>query len=411
MKKAAILAIGSELMKGKMDDSNSTYISRWLHSNGIIVKWRISVGDDIEEIVNALNMFKDCDIIITTGGLGPTDDDCTREAVSKFLNRELVFNEEAWKKLEKMFLCKYKSAPQSNRKQADLIKGGVFLTNKAGTAPGIYVFDNNTSYFLLPGPPRENQLMLNHQVIKILKEKNLIAGVNYSEVFKLYNIGESTLADLFIDFKTDCNIGYYFSDKGWIELHINKSGAHNETLIKSVDDASIKIKNILDKNNIFYTENKDLGLLLLNLLKEKKMTISFAESITGGNLTGEFVKNAGASSCLSGSVVVYSNESKIKLLDVKEDTINKYGAVSSETVKEMVYGLKKIFNTDICVSVSGIAGPTGATKDKPLGLVHYGFFIKDKYFDKKEVFLGDRYRIMKRAINYAFIEIIKYFMK
>ena len=144
MKKAAIISVGSELMKGKMDDTNSTYISKWLHEKGITVKWRLSVSDEIEDIADALKVASVCNLVVLTGGLGPTDDDCTREAVSMFLNEPLILDEDMWSKLEKMFMCKFKSTPISNKKQAEMIKGGSFLENRVGTAPGIEVFKNNT---------------------------------------------------------------------------------------------------------------------------------------------------------------------------------------------------------------------------------------------------------------------------
>ena len=164
---------------------------------------------------------------------------------------------------------------------------------------------------------------------------------------------------------------------------------------------------LLNENNIFYTENREIGEILLEHLIDKKLTISFAESITGGAVTGNLVKVPDASKVLLGSIVAYSNEMKKKILGVTDSTLNKYGAVSDECIKEMAYGLKKIINSDICISISGIAGPSGGSNDKPVGLLHFGFILNREYFSKKEIFLGNRARIINRCINYAFVELLE----
>ena len=168
-----------------------------------------------------------------------------------------------------------------------------------------------------------------------------------------------------------------------------------------------KAESILQNAGLFYTEDKDLSLLVLETLEKKGKKVSFAESITGGNVSGEFVKNPGASKVFLGGVVSYSNETKKSILGVDHKTLDKYGAVSEEVVKEMDYGLKKITGSDIAVSVSGIAGPDGATKDKPTGLVYFGFLFDDKFYSKKEIIPGTRARIMNWTVNMVFLEILK----
>jgi nicotinamide-nucleotide amidase len=408
MKNAGIISVGTEIMRGKIDDTNSTFIARWLKDCGIKLKFRLSVEDEINDIVSAIKYIEECDLIILTGGLGPTKDDLTREALSKFLNKKLVFQENEWEKL-KYFFNKYIKIPiaDSNKQQVELIEGGEFLRNDNGTAPGMFCNVNNKIFILLPGPPKENQPMIKNYLFPKLKESGFITGDIYTRVFRLYNIGESTVADFFKDFNEEIEIGYYFTQTGWVEIHLSKFITTSDDLDK-IQPIIKKAENILTDNKVFFTEDKDLSQLVLELLIKNNQTISFAESITGGNISGEFVKNPGSSKALLGSIVSYSNESKQKLLCVSEESLLKFGAVSEEVVKEMVIGLKKTIGSDICVSISGIAGPDGGTEQKPVGLVYFGFMFGDKLIVKKEIISGVRSRIIVRCINYVYVEILKW---
>ncbi len=409
MKTAVIITIGDEILKGKIDDTNATFISRWLHGLGLATERRVTVGDSIDDIADALMHSSEAGLVILTGGLGPTDDDVTREGFAKFLGEKLQFNEDAWSKIGKFFKSRDLPIAESNRKQAMTIEGAEILPNDNGTAPGIFYDAGKTIYAVLPGPPRENRDMIENSLFKKLKERDLLTQDITTKIIRVYNTGESAIADILKDYRPGCGIGYYFSQEGYVEIHIIRAGLDRKQNLKDVDDCYMEITKRLSANNIDFTENRAQSLILLEFLKSKKLTLSFAESITGGNLAGEFVKNAGASDALAGGVVVYSNESKIKLLGVKEDTIVSHGAVSEQTVKEMTIGLKKLFNTDVCVSVSGIAGPSGATDKKPVGLVHFAFMFNDELITRKEVFFGSRERIIKRTVNYCYLEILKFY--
>ncbi|MCX6112710.1 MAG: CinA family protein, partial [Proteobacteria bacterium] len=244
--------------------------------------------------------------------------------------------------------------------------------------------------------------------------------------YSLYNVGESTVADLFVSFNEDVDIGYYFTSGGWCEIHLSKyiEGKNNNSIgndnntivnndtaekehVKKLTAAAEKVEKILKDADIFFTEDKDISQLVLDTLKEKGLTLSFAESITGGNLSGEFVKNSGASKVFLGGVVSYSNETKKNILGVSQKTLDKYGAVSDEVVREMAFGLKKLMDADISVSVSGIAGPEGGTKDKPVGLIYFGFLFENDFYSTKEIFTGVRTRVMTRAVNMVFVEVLK----
>jgi nicotinamide-nucleotide amidase len=297
--------------------------------------------------------------------------------------------------------------PASNKKQAMKIDGSQIVTNRSGTAPGVYFNLNGKAHVLLPGPPSENQPMIKGYLTAKLAEDNFIDGTIQTEIFRIYNTGESAIADLFAPVKSECDIGYYFSQEGWIEIHVSRYAKDPGTAETKVGSAVNVLKNLLDRNGFFYTDNRDLGRILLDLLKAKGLTLSFAESITGGGLSGEFIKNSGASDVITGSIVAYSNEVKRNVLGVKKETLAKFGAVSEECAAEMVTGLKKIMKTDVSAAVSGIAGPAGGSGQKPVGTVCFGFNIKDKIFTAKNNFIGNRTRVIKHSINRTFIELIK----
>lgn len=403
---SSIITIGYEILSGVIQDTNFTFIAKFLKSIGVPLLKKISVKDNIENIIEAIKYASNTDIIFLVGGLGPTDDDVTRDALAKFLNKKLIFNENQWTKIVNFLNNKNKIISESNKKQAFIIEGANFIENDNGTAPGMFYKDNNNFFFLLPGPPRENIPMINNKVFDILKNYNFIKGNFYSKVFKLYDVSESFVFDLVknID-KKGINVGYYFVPKGWVEIHLTKFfECEDIDKFKEIEDKYIEIFN---SNKIFWTEDYDLSYILYKKLEKEKLTISFAESITGGNLSANFIKTPGVSSVFKGGVVVYSNESKIKILKVRKESIEKYGAVSENVAKEMVLGTKRIFNTDISVSVTGIAGPTGNTDRKPIGLVYFGFILKDKILLKKEYFLGDRDQIINKTVNFVFKELIQ----
>lgn len=396
MKKAAIISIGSEIMSGKIDDTNSTYLSKWLTGIGISVDYRLSTKDVIEDIVHALKHVSSCDLIILTGGLGPTTDDLTREALAEYLNKKLIFQSNEYQKIISFFKKLNRPSPESNKKQADLIEDADFLYNNNGTAPGMFYKDGEKIFVLLPGPPKENQPMVQEQLSQRLKQHGFVGKDFNTKVYRLYNIGESAIADMFSSFKNDVSIGYYATTGGWVEIHINENVTRKR-----------QIEKILTDNKVFFTDDKDISLLVLEELNKHGQTISFAESITGGNISGEFVKNSGASKVFAGSVVSYSNEIKKNVLGVSQSSLDSHGAVSEEVVKEMCYGLKKIMNTDIAIAVSGIAGPEGGSEQKPVGTVYSGFLFGSDFYYRKDLFPGMRTRIMSRVTNMIFVEILK----
>ena len=408
MKIAAIISVGTEIMRGKIDDTNSTFISKFLKDCGIRTRLRLSVEDDIADIVKALRFCDEADIVILTGGLGPTDDDLTREALSEYLGKPLVFQERQWELLKVFFKRFNRPIAESNKKQSDLIEGAEFIPNKNGTAPGMYYNKDGRLFILLPGPPRENQPMIKGDLYGILKENGFFSGEIYTRVYRLYGVGESTVADIFTGFDEDIQIGYYFTTGGWVEVHFSDF-ITGEAGKKRVDDITKKGLSLIDANNIFRTTDNDLSFITMKMLDDTNKTVSFAESLTGGNLSGELVKNPGSSKIFNGSVVSYSNDMKMNVLGVGEKSLSSFGAVSESVAREMAEGLKKITGSDICISVTGIAGPDGGSDEKPVGLVYFGYNFDNDSYVKKEILGGNRQQIIQRTINFVFMEILKHY--
>ncbi len=407
MYKAAIITVGDEVMEGLIEDSNASYLSRFLVTHGVLPYKRISVADRIDQIIDVLNFCKDCQLVVLSGGLGPTDDDLTRIAVAKFLEKELIFEPKIWQTIVDFFAKRQLSCNESNRKQAMIIDGGGYLENPLGTAPGLCYHDSMHSLIVIPGPPRENRPMIDEELPRLLKAWGLLGSKLHKQCLRLYSIGESQFTELSKDFSKLCYWGTYFSSEGYLDLHLSQwsdDEAQPQVLLEELD----KVKELLDLNHILYTEKRDLGQLLLEELSKRGLTVSFAESLTGGILGSELVKWAGASSCFLGSITSYSNQSKVDLLGVSQLTINQEGEVSERCVEQMALGAKARFKSDISVAVSGIAGPSGGSQEKPLGLVHVAFALEKEVRFLKKIYNGDRNRVINQTKNEVYLGLYHY---
>lgn len=408
MTTVAIIAVGSELMRGKMNDTNSTYFARWFENLGMRVKYRVNVADVGSEIVAAMRFCKDADILVTTGGLGPTKDDLTRIAAAEYAGKELVFFPMLWKKIETYLKAKNYPIYESNKQQAYLWDGVEVLDNDCGTAPGLFYRNGKQIVVLLPGPPSENKVMAENKLLPRLEKYNIIQGKFFTEVVRTYGIGESGIADLFAANDDGYfELGYYFSIEGYIELHFRRF-SDNGVKPKDFDDKVAAYLKILADNNVFYTEDKPIEQVLYETLLKKKKTISFAESCTGGKVSSTFVKTAGVSQVYAGAVVSYTAEMKQKVLGVSADTISQHGVVSAATVKEMAAGIKKITGSNIAVAVSGVAGPGADTDGNPAGLVWIGFDIDGKTEEFSVKLAGmRREQVIQKAVNQIFVYVLQ----
>ncbi len=403
-----ILCIGSEILLGNIVNTNAQVIANELHNIGVNVFNQSVVGDNLERCLKALEHgFESSNIIITTGGLGPTKDDMTKEAISSFFNAPQVLYEEEKEKLVNFFKTRNVPMPESNLRQVYFPKGATIIKNDNGTAPGMILEKDNKTIIMLPGPPHEMKPMLLDSVIPYLKSKS--NKIFYSKMINFIGIGESALENKLIDLienQTNPTIAPY-AKIGYPLLRITASSSSLEESKKMVDQTCNEIKSIA-KEHIFGYNEEEPQDAIVRLLLEQNKTISFAESCTGGMVTSSIVDVNNASKVLKESFITYSNEAKILRLGVLEETLKKYGAVSEQCAIEMAKGLRNTSKADIAVSITGISGDFGGTIEKPIGLTYICISSKDNTFVKEFNFGRTRNNNRRSATINAFNIIIKY---
>lgn len=391
MKRVRIISVGDEVLSGRIINTNSSYLASEVTKIGFLVSKHVAIGDSYfrieEEIDNFLN--SNDEIVIITGGLGPTHDDFTKEVVSKKLNLEMELRQEALDLIESYFDG---NQAKSDIKQAYFPVGSTLIPNKHGTADGLIIEHKGKVIILLVGPPHENHPMMEDYVIPYLKN-NIVTNVLAKE-YLVMGKSESHFEDLLkplYNKLTTITVNPYGSI-GRIRYQIN---GHYDN-IDEFNNVCLEFEKLM---NIFIiNDNYDtIEETIVSLLKEKNYKISFAESVTGGMLASKIVSVSGASSVLSESFITYSNEAKVKYLKVNKETIEKYGIFSLEVCEEMVKGLKKLTNANLCISVSGIAGPTGQTNELNIGDICYAMSIDNLLISEKKNFKGDRDLIRTKA--------------
>ncbi|HAS73640.1 MAG TPA: competence/damage-inducible protein A [Clostridiales bacterium UBA8960] len=398
--KAGILAIGTELLMGQTVNTNATYLSKEMNELGIGVYFHNTVGDNPIRIKEALRtLLSACDLILVTGGLGPTLDDITKEVVADTLGLQMVLDHRSFDIIKERFRLFNRTMPDSNIRQAYFPEGAIILDNSQGTAPGCIVEadDGRKIIVVLPGPPRELKHMYHTHVKKYLMEKN--AFKMHSKYLSVYDLGESSAEEELMDLimnQINPTLATYAGD-GKVLLRVTSSGLSDESNILAVDQMVVAIHDRIGKY-IVSDKGEDIDQVILSLLNEKKMTISFAESCTGGKLASALIKHSGASEVVDSGYVVYTNESKVRELGVKEETLKVYGAVSHQTCYEMVKGVMEKTKSDVGISITGIAGPTGGTIEKPVGLVYIGIGINDDIYTFENNFSGGREMVQDRAV-------------
>lgn len=390
--KVAVIAVGKEVLTGKTINTNLMHIASNLKTIGVDVTRSFVIDDIKNEYVKILE-FVDEDIIIFTGGLGPTVDDITRESVYDYYEVDTFLDKDILSKIKGYFDRMNLTMKDTNNKQAIRPTKSQVIVNDEGTAPGVYFEVKNKTIILLPGPPSELLPMIN-QVLSLIKKKFDITL--YSEGFKLVGTGESYMESKLTDFyqkHPNVNIAPY---AGLGEIKYIFTSPSKEDLKKCKTEFYQKF------NQFIYGNLEDtLESVVVDLLKQHNLTISFAESCTGGLLSGTLVNVSGSSSVYKEGIVTYSNEAKEKYLSVDKKVLKEFGAVSSECAYQMVEGLHKLTNADICVSVTGIAGPTGGTEEKPVGLVYFGLYYKGTIKTHRFVFNGNRSKVRNRSVTYA----------
>lgn len=376
--KAEILSVGTEILLGDILNTNAQYIARRMADAGIFVYYQSVVGDNPERLKGAYKLaFSRADIVIATGGLGPTNDDLTKEVAAEYFGRKLVLHEPSLLKIEKYFETTKRIMTEANKKQAYFPEGCRILKNDNGTAPGCLIEDAGRILVLLPGPPREMVPMFENEVLPYLEKYQ--DGVLVSKVLRVSGLGESLMAEKIkdiMDAQTNPTIAPY-AKEGEAILRITARSIDREGAYELIAPVEMKIRERLGEN-VYGVDDDTIEGVVGKMLIDKKLTISTAESCTGGMLAGRIINYPGISSAFMEGAVTYSNESKMRALGVSKDTLSKYGAVSPETAGEMAEGIARIAGTDIGLSTTGIAGPDGGTPEKPVGLVYVGLYLKGK---------------------------------
>lgn len=398
-----IVSTGTELLLGQIVNTNAPFLARQLNALGFDVLYQSTVGDNKERMASVIRTaLSRADIIITSGGLGPTLGDITKEVAADILGRPLVLHEPSLARIKCFFAHRNTDMPHNNTKQAMLPEGAKVLENERGTAPGVIVEHGGKIVIHLPGPPHELEWMFQKSVVPYLKDRFGTQGIIVSKVLHTYGIGESSVAEIIDDYivsQTNPTIALLAKKEG-IQIRLTaKARTEKEarTLIAGLED------NIRQRiaEYIYGTDSDTMEAVVGSLLAEKHLTVSFAESCTGGLATSRLTDIPGSSDYLIGSIVCYSNMVKIRDVDVPESTIAEFGAVSEQTAKAMAVGIKKKFNTSIGVGITGIAGPGGATPNKPIGLVYIGIDGPLGLLCYKYVFNGDRIDIKYRTSQAA----------
>lgn len=416
--KAEIISVGTELLLGDIVNTNSQYIAKELASIGIEVYHQSTVGDNVDRLYECFKeSLERSDVVITTGGLGPTTDDLTKEVAAKYFGQELKLHEPSWEYIKSLIESRGKKVAPNNKKQAYFPESAIVLKNNNGTAPGAVLRQDNKAIIVLPGPPREMVAMFNESVMPYLKqftEDKLI-----SKTLRLYGIGESDLELDILDIineQSNPTVALYAKEME-VTIRITAKVKDEEEAVRLIKPVEDKIRErvgqfVYTNEDIYTGESKNvLEEVAAKLLVKKDLKIAVAESCTGGMVSSVLIDYPGISSVFVEGCVTYSNEAKMKRLGVKEETLDKFGAVSEETAIEMAEGVAKGLNADIGISTTGIAGPGGGSEEKPVGLVYTAITIKGKTKVYKDIYSGDRQKIRTRVtrdiLNNLRIELLK----
>jgi len=398
---AEILSVGTELLLGNIVDTNAAFLSQELAGLGVSVYRETTVGDNHGRLFSALqNAFESADMVIISGGLGPTQDDITKEVAAEYFGRRLVLHEESLERIKMRFATRGRELPTNTNRNAIIPENALVLPNDNGSAPGVVIEQDGKILILLPGPPHEMILMFTNYVKPFLQQKS--GKIFVSRTLKIIGIGESQVESLLMDLitaQTNPTIAPYA--KVW-DCHVRltasaQSAAEAEKLIAPL---AAEIHKRLDPH-IYSVDDLTLPELVIALLHKQNRTLAVAESCTGGLIMSELVSVAGCSSVFLEGLCTYSNAAKIARLGVPAALIEKYGAVSAEVAAAMAEGIAKTAGTAIGISTTGIAGPDGGTAEKPVGLVYAGLYVNGKTETVKFNITGSRNEVRLRAANLA----------
>lgn len=405
---AEVLAVGTELLMGQISNTNAQYISNRLPEAGIGVYYHSVVGDNPKRLKECLTLALDrSDVVIMTGGLGPTQDDLTKETVAGIFGKKLELHQPSLDKLTSFFAKHNRTMTENNVKQAYFPEGCVVIENHNGTAPGCLIEAKGKIVILLPGPPSEMKPMFEEFVMPYFR--NQLDYKIVSKYLRVFGIGESAMETQILDLiekQTNPTIAPY-AKEGEVTLRVTAQCKKHESGDELINPVIEEIYHRLG-DVVYSTENKDLDEVVGELLLQNNITLSLAESCTGGLVAAKLTAIPGISRVFNRGFVTYSNEAKMEHLAVREETLRAHGAVSSETAEEMALGVRQVSGTDIGVSVTGIAGPGGGTEEKPVGTVFIALADSEGVQSYRLQLWGSRDRIRRITTLHVFDMIRKW---
>lgn len=400
--RAELLSVGTEILMGQIVNTNASYIAQRLAELGVDVYIQTTVGDNHNRLADCMReSLSRADIVITTGGLGPTGDDLTKETAAEVMGMKLEYDEASLHILKERFFAMHKEMTPNNLKQAMFPKESIILPNPMGTAPGCIMEKDGKAIILLPGPPREMKPMMDDHVVPHLEKRS--GFMLYSRVARIFGKGESSveyaLKDI-MEAQSNPTIAPY-AKTGEVTLRVTARCRDEEEGKALVEPMLEKIGEVLG-DVIYATNDEELHQVCVRELIARGKTLSVAESCTGGMIASQIVSVPGCSECFIEGAVTYSNEAKFTRLGVSKDTLDKFGAVSEETAREMAEGMRESGKTDYALATTGIAGPGGGTQEKPVGLVYIALAAQGHTLVKRVDLSGDRERIRIIACLHAF---------
>ncbi len=417
--KAEILTIGDEILIGQIVNTNSVWIAQQLNLMGITVTHMASVSDEQQAIVNAFDAaLIRADVVFITGGLGPTKDDITKKVMASYFNTELVLDEEVLKDVSSFFIKRGREVGELNRMQALVPNGCTVIRNPNGTAPGMWLTKNKTIFISMPGVPYEMKAMMTDSILPKIKSQFELPFI-YHKTVLTQGIGESNLAELIEEWENSLvekNIKLaYLPQPGMVRLRLSSQGKDETKLRAVIDEAIEALKKHIDQYiygyELYGEETPGLEKIVTQLLQEKNETIALAESCTGGYVSSLFTGLAGVSAVFRGSVVPYNNEMKQALLHIDDKILETEGAVSKACVVAMAQQTLKVFNSDYALAISGIAGPSGGTEQKPVGYVWIAVASKTRQLAMQFQFGDNRQRNIVMTTHTALNLLRKFIIK
>lgn len=397
---AEVISVGTELLMGSIVNTNAQFLAEQCALLGLSMYNQTVVGDNKERLSDAIKTsLARADIVILTGGLGPTEDDLTKETCAQVMGFSLVEDQHTKDRIQEYFKNSiYKEIPDNNWKQAIVPQGAIVLDNDNGTAPGLILEKGEKRAILLPGPPNELIPLFNRQVKPYLQK--LRPELIVSQMVKVCGVGESQVEDKLLDLidrQTNPTIATY-AKTGEVHVRVTASAPTKEIADKLIKPVVKEIKKRMGTAVYSTREEETLEMAVVRLLKKHELTVATAESCTGGLVAGRIVNVPGSSDVFREGFVTYSNKAKRKHLDVSKSTIKKYGAVSKETAREMAVGGAFATDSDLCVAITGLAGPDGGSEEKPVGLVYMACCMGDKVTVEKYQFKGNRNKIREQSV-------------